>query len=232
MQLGKELAGSPGARKDLCHLNSARGGTKADAADVKHRSLVGVIDYAKPRMANRSGKFTVLFAAIGPPMGDIMDRIIVFAAVVVALMTASAHAQTSLGVYANPEKPNRVTYTAERTNRGTTTPIPIKVIEKLCGDADGCELRLGMHNWDDTGRIASRSSLFYYNKQNRNWRAEVGDPAGTDANNVIQHAFHAWACYFTDGAYAKFVQKGDAAVGFGLLSWTEFNADCVLTIID
>jgi hypothetical protein len=43
---------------------------------------------------------------------------------------------------------------------------------------------------------------------------------------------NAWACYLTDGTYAAWVDKGDGAAGFGLLSWNQFNADCFLTIID
>jgi len=91
---------------------------------------------------------------------------------------------------------------------------------------------MGMYNWDGTARTASRSSLFYYNRYNKNWRAEREDKAGTNNNNVTQHVMQAWACYFTDGEYINWYNRGDYDLNFGLLSWNQYNATCKLTIID
>lgn len=141
-------------------------------------------------------------------------------------------AAASVSDYPNPTKPGRMSYYAEKTNRGKTIDIPLDVVVKLCGDIDGCSVRIGMHNWDDTGRVASREFLFYYNVRNHVWRASLGDTAGTDADNITQHINESWACYFTDGKYDGWADKGDGSPGFGLLSWNQYNADCFLTLID
>lgn len=135
-------------------------------------------------------------------------------------------------VYPTPNKPDRITFIAPKTQRGTTTAIPEEVVIKFCSGKDGCIVRIGMHNWDDTGRVASRHFLFFYNKQTGAWRSEAGDIQGTNKNNVTEHVNHSWACYFTDGRYENWQDKGDADNNFGLLSWNEYNADCYLTIVN
>ncbi len=125
----------------------------------------------------------------------------------------------------------RQSFFAPKSSRGTTIPIQISVIEELCGDGDGCQVRIGMYDWDGTGRTASREFLFYYNNSLRNWRASLGDPQGQDANNIIEHVNNSWSCYFTDGEYSNW-SGGDTEVQFGLLSWNQFNAACILTLID
>jgi hypothetical protein len=141
-------------------------------------------------------------------------------------------AQSSIEDYQVDADQGRKTYTVERTNRGNTVDIPEGDVIKYCGDRDGCTLRIGLHNWDDTGRVASRDTLFFYNKRNHAWRVEVGDLAGTNNNNVTQHVLQAWSCYFTDGRYRNWVDQGDPDASFGLLSWNQYNADCFLTIVD
>ena len=126
----------------------------------------------------------------------------------------------------------RQTYTANNWQRGSTVAIPVNTISYLCGDWDGCTLRLGMYNWDGTSRTASRDSLFYYNASNKNWRASREDKAGTNNNHTTQHVMKAWACYFTDGEYISWYNRGDYDFNFGLLSWNQYNATCKLTIID
>ncbi|WP_156938540.1 hypothetical protein [Mesorhizobium sp. LNHC252B00] len=138
----------------------------------------------------------------------------------------------SIDDYPHPTKPGRSTYYALKTQRGTTTKIPVEDVAKLCGDMDGCSVRIGMHNWDDTGRVASREFLFFYNTRNHVWRASLGDTAGTDTDNVTHHVNQSWSCYFTDGKFEAWADKGDGDPGFGLLSWNQYNADCFLTLID
>ncbi|MDF1607252.1 hypothetical protein PZ897_03580 [Hoeflea sp. YIM 152468] len=128
-------------------------------------------------------------------------------------------------------EPGRQTFFAPKSSRGSTIPVPTAVVEKLCGDGDGCQVRIGMYDWDGTGRTASREFLFYYNNTLRNWRASLGDTWGQDADNVVQHVNNSWACYFTDGEYANWAGV-DTQVVFGLLSWNQYNASCVLTLID
>lgn len=126
----------------------------------------------------------------------------------------------------------RQTYTAWSAGRGTSVTIPEATVSYLCGDWDGCTLRLGMYNWDNTGRTASRESLYYYNTGLKNWRASAGDAAGRNNNGATEHIMQAWACYFTDGQYINWANVGDTNVNFGLLSWNQYVATCKLTIID
>ncbi len=115
---------------------------------------------------------------------------------------------------------------------GYTVAIPEQDIAYLCGDFDGCTLRMGMYNWDGSGRTASRESLFYYNSSTKTWRASAGDTAGLNGNGVTEHVMQAWSCYFTDGQYSGFSDLGDYNPNFGLLSWNQYYASCRLTIID
>src|SRR5580704_6389202 len=95
------------------------------------------------------------------------------------------------------------TFYACRTLRGTTTPILEEEVKKYCSTTNGCIVRIGMHNWDDTGRVASRHFLFFYNPVSHTWRSEAGDIQGTNMNNVTEHVNNSWSCYFTDGQYSN-----------------------------
>jgi hypothetical protein len=126
----------------------------------------------------------------------------------------------------------RKSYEALSSGRGTSVEIPEQIIADLCGDFDGCSLRIGMYNWDNTGRTASRETLFYYNNAAKTWRSSAGDIAGLNGNGATEHPLNAWACYFTDGKYTNWQDNGDLNLNFGLLSWNQYVADCRLTIID
>jgi len=126
----------------------------------------------------------------------------------------------------------RVTYTAWSSQRGTTVNIPNTVIVDLCGDWDGCKIRMGMYNWDGTRRTVSREALFYYDPVTRNWASSWGDWKGNNGDGATQHIMNAWACYFTDGEYISWYNRGDFDTNFGLLSWNQYVASCKLTIID
>ncbi len=129
------------------------------------------------------------------------------------------------------EESQRQTFTAYKSQRGTTVNIPYETIEDLCGDWDGCTLRMGMHDWDGTGRTASREALFYYDITQKTWRMSL-DTAGTNNSNTTEHVMQIWSCYFTDGEYLNWYDRGDFDLNFGLLSWNQYNANCKLTIID
>lgn len=145
---------------------------------------------------------------------------IIVASLLLTLFTSTAYAQS------------RASYTAPIALRGSTVLIPYATVVSLCADGDGCEIRMGLHNWDGTGRTASRSSLFYYNSIARTWRAEAGDAHGTSGNNVTEHVMNAWACYLTDGFYNNWTNHGDLAQGFSVLSWNQYVANCTVTLID
>lgn len=137
----------------------------------------------------------------------------------------------------------RYSLEVSKADRFTTKPLDMKRIEYLCGDMDGCQVRLGMFNWDGQMRLASRTSMFYYNKDTRRWRSEALNPdvaagsapdfEGEDFNGRTNHVAQAWACYVTDGEYAN-KSESDSKRGLGLLSWDTFgyNADCWVTFVD
>lgn len=136
---------------------------------------------------------------------------------------------------------DRVTYSAAVV--GTSTPIRMTDIVRLCQDMDGCSIRMAMFNWDGTGRVASRDFLFFYNPATRGHRASAvvpigaggdlgGDGQGFDANGTVEHDAQAWACYFTDGEYSASLGT-DLAAGFNLLLWNQYPAAvCWMTIIE
>jgi hypothetical protein len=141
--------------------------------------------------------------------------------------------QSDIGEGDYNKEGGRYFVSVKKTQRGTSQDVELRAVMKLCGDADGCSVRLGMYNWDDTGRMASRDFLLFYNTVNDAWRAS-NDSQGTNANNTTQHFVGAWACYFTDGKYENWVNKGDSDKKVALLSWKDngYNADCFLTLID
>jgi hypothetical protein len=135
--------------------------------------------------------------------------------------------------YPNPSaagKTDRKTYVITRDKRGNTIPIPEADVISYCSDKSGCTVSLGMFNWDDQGRVASRTFRLFYNKDTKVWRTDA-DGAGTNNNNVTEHVFQAWACYMTDGAYSNWQDQGDKSLDFGLLSWNQYNTTCFLTLI-
>ncbi|OQW75604.1 MAG: hypothetical protein BVN35_08110 [Proteobacteria bacterium ST_bin11] len=125
--------------------------------------------------------------------------------------------------------------------RNYTKTIPQDVFVALCGDRDGCQVRLGMTQWDNTTQkaAASKTFLLYYNEETGHWRADDDHYAqGTDGNKQTEHVMDAgnWhACYLTDGVYEK-TDLGDGSKGMQLL-WSEGGYDkdfrtCELTLID
>jgi hypothetical protein len=123
---------------------------------------------------------------------------------------------------------------------GRTKTIPQEVLVALCGDADGCEIRLGMTRWDNNieTETASRSGMFYYSAVDGRWRASFGetDVTGVDGNSVTEHVKNIWnTCFFTDGSYAGYRDLGDKDKGMQLLLWNGYknqNRTCELTLID
>lgn len=136
----------------------------------------------------------------------------------------------------------RYTFTIPKSQRFTSSQLNMDRIEYLCGDLDGCQVRLGMYDWDNQKRNASRSGLLYYNIDTGAWRAsgnvnthapQVLDTAGTDLNGTTEHVMQAWTCFLTDGEYNNRAE-GDRKKSFNLLQWDvdNYNADCWITFVD
>ncbi|WP_051311478.1 LamG domain-containing protein [Zooshikella ganghwensis] len=134
---------------------------------------------------------------------------------------------------------DRKHYFVSREQRGTSLVIPEQDIIDLCGDEDGCQVRLGMEGFlgstgEHSKRVASRFTLFYYDAETKQWRASINDDNGNNSNKVTQHIMKIWSCAFTDGKYQNWKDLSDTDTSFGLLSWNDhgYNANCRLTIID
>lgn len=135
--------------------------------------------------------------------------------------------------------PVRYHLSATATNAGgDTTPIPQDVIEDLCADFDGCQIRLGMTRWSNNNQraAASRDFIFYYDVATRSHRASDSDGEGIDGNGATNHSYVIWdTCFFTDGEYTDYSNRGDPNVGMSLLVWNDYNfagRTCEITILD
>ena len=116
--------------------------------------------------------------------------------------------------------------------QNSSTPIQRETIVDLCGDEDGCNLRMGSYNWNGQRRTASRSTTFYYDGQTNNFRSEYGNREGKTGDGHEHVPFDAWECSFTD---AKWVHGGrlDDNTNMHLRNRHSSGAhECRLTIID
>ena len=116
-------------------------------------------------------------------------------------------------------------YSAKTSN--TTTRIPISVIEDLCGDGDGCRVRIWMENYDASNSApASISDLLFYDKSTKRFRSRYPyDNTGTNNDGVKnQHAIVAWSCYLTDSQYSNDVIGVDDK-DMHLLNWKDYNGE-------
>ncbi len=128
-------------------------------------------------------------------------------------------------------KESRV-YSAPYSQSSTT--IPITEIEDICGDEDGCQVRIMMYNWDNTKRTASRSFLFFYNKSNKNWR--IGEKgahfAGTNNDATQSHINIFYSCHFTETKYINGTRYADDA-NLHILNWNQYNNEtCKIKFYD
>ena len=81
---------------------------------------------------------------------------------------------------------------------GTNKEIDHAILTDLCGDFDGCEVRIGMTQWTATYQkeAANRGPyILYYAPSNGRWR--LWDNYGTDDDGTTQHVFNIWStCFF------------------------------------
>ncbi len=111
------------------------------------------------------------------------------------------------------------------TSAGSTIPLDMDIISDLCGDEDGCRVRMYMRKWGSAGAEVEGASnglggyLFTYDKVTGRWRFDGN--SGVDGNGATEHAATIWngAGYLTDGTYSGWTNQGDASKGLGWLSW-------------
>jgi hypothetical protein len=128
-------------------------------------------------------------------------------------------------------------YHISHAEKGSTVLLDQARIERLCGDADGCQVRIGMRLWRNAAdpAAASREFLLYYDAPSRRWRLN-NDNEGVLGDGRTQHVFVIFeTCYLTDSAHTDFRNEGDDGLGFKLLLGRGFNGPdrtCELTFID
>ena len=116
--------------------------------------------------------------------------------------------------------------------------LPLEQVKSLCGDEDGCTVRLSMSNYGNNPHLsapASISTLLFLNTASKQWRtSEPNTNRGVFGNNVIEHALQLFStCYLTDGYYKNTTPSGDQGVGLSLLYWpSNERAGCSVTLID
>ncbi len=128
-------------------------------------------------------------------------------------------------------------YHVVHRDKGDSVLLDQARIATLCGDGDGCDVRIAMRLWggaNDTA-AASRQFLLYFDAPSRRWRTSR-DAAGQIGDGRHEHAFQSFeTCYLTEGRYVDFRNEGDDGLGFKLLLWNGFNGpdrECAITFID
>ncbi len=125
---------------------------------------------------------------------------------------------------------------------GSTQAILMTTLSELCGDQDGCEVRLGRPRWtaDAQTATASLSFLFYFSPKDLRWRSSL-NKEGVMKNGIVEPAADVGeTCFFTDGAYSHGDDQSDKGTGMALLVWRgpdkeptkNANRTCELTLID
>jgi hypothetical protein len=133
-------------------------------------------------------------------------------------------------------------------------------LEGLCGDGDGCSIRLLMANFAyaaaspinlrdasvgpfhfeyavPPGATASTQRAFRAAEASNNGNSELSfGGAGVDGDSTVNHVLRAWNCFFTDSLYSLGTAQGfDTAPSMFLLNYntnTAYQPTCTLIIDD
>ncbi|MGI0119523.1 LamG-like jellyroll fold domain-containing protein [Zooshikella sp. RANM57] len=133
---------------------------------------------------------------------------------------------------------DRKHYFVPREQRGTSLVIPEADIIELCGDEDGCQLRLGVDVEEKSNSTINQfeHSMFFYNKNTKKWYGHSGSGRfGTNGDGISgKNIFINEPCWFNDSRYKNWKDQNDDDLNFSLVSWSTygFKANCRLTIID
>ena len=109
------------------------------------------------------------------------------------------------------------------TNVQSSIALDNTIITELCGDEDGCEVRMVMKRWDSDAETAGASRgpfLFFYDAPSGRYRFS-SDVVGIDNNTTRTHIATAFGCYFSDYRHIGGTPQNDTEVGFHLLTWVE-----------
>lgn len=118
-----------------------------------------------------------------------------------------------------------------------TRPIPTDVLDNLCGDTDGCRMRISMRYWSGAAETAaaSRDFLFFYDIGSGRWRTST-DAVAVSGDGSLGHAYNLYnQCFLTDTTYSGGSQGVDTDRRMHLLLWNVYSGgtrECNLTIED
>lgn len=128
----------------------------------------------------------------------------------------------------------------------STVELDNNKLRLLCGDGDGCTLRLVMKNTNGGGQDKSMPPVYFDYDGNNFMASETGLPTPTfasggsgafsDGNGKVEFALRAWNCYLTDAQYTPGTDnKSDSTQSMYLLNYnsdTGWKATCMLVIDD
>jgi hypothetical protein len=139
------------------------------------------------------------------------------------------------------EDHGRITVSLLKNANKNLVVVPLDQLTLLCGDEDGCVVRLSMNNYSSSSSPAhinapaSASTLLFLNTLSNQWRtSEPASQRGTFGNGNIEHALSLFnTCYLTDGYYKGSTPSGDKNTGLSLMAWPlSESAGCSVTFID
>lgn len=132
--------------------------------------------------------------------------------------------------------------------RGETLQIPQADLVALCGDEDGCTMKVSMRSWNSAGTSqihANSRGVFHFQYNNANGAYRAQDSVGyigVDGDGAMLNTDMGYTCcYLSDFQYVSSVGQGDSAKSMYLLNWTTGttgtcpaaeNMECHLTIDD
>ena len=182
-----------------------------------------------------SGRFTATGGTL-----DLGDGVLAAVAAIEGdvAVTGRVDAQGGLRIGAHEYEPR---YHVSHTVKGSTVLLDQDRIGQLCGDVDGCEVRIAMRLWRGAQDTAAASRVFHlhYDVPTRRWRiGETGaderfGQIGDNQHTLVREIFD--TCYLTERVYDNFNIGLDDGQGFKLLLWNGFNGPdrrCELTFID
>ena len=140
-----------------------------------------------------------------------------------ALTTLKTYHQTDNGPISVSERPlERYIIEASPSSNGILRPLDNDLMQRFCGDADGCRLWVQLVNYDEGSRpgiTASRGPFQLYLSPTSNWWKLSNDNQGIDGNSNRNESSW-WDCYFSDAETSTNTSNGrsDNGFGFGILN--------------
>jgi len=149
-------------------------------------------------------------------------KLVFFMAMVALPLNSTAHEENEMPPLETSE--GRVHYELKKEPSYGMTRVHIERINQLCGDIDGCSLRLKMIDYQNnkakegtaTYPFAAAEALFAINTDTSAWRMDdiravtvkggdtvVDQRDGSNNENGVEGILSAWSCTFTDGTFKE-----------------------------